>query len=78
MILAIIMCMITGFYNLATLIASFHDLYGIAANYFPVAKTPHLVLRTFLVGISTYLVEDVSQDLFHDKEKEVGWLGTDR
>ena len=38
MILAIIMCMSIGFYNLAILIASSHDMYGIDANYFPVAK----------------------------------------
>ena len=38
MILAIIMCTSTGFYNLATSVAFSHDLYGIDSNFFLVAK----------------------------------------
>ena len=40
MILAIMMCTSTGFYNLATSIAFSYDLYGIDSNFFLVVKPP--------------------------------------
>ena len=52
MILAIIMCMSIGFYNLTILIAFYHDLYGIYSNLLSWRSPQIPVLRTLHGSIS--------------------------